>query len=233
MDLFEAIRTRRSVRLYQPTSVPESVIQQALDAALLAPNTSNIQPWEFYWVKNQEKKEALVKACLNQLAARHAAELIVVVTRVDTWKRNSEMISQILDRTANVPMTAKNYYKKLLPLVYTVGPLNIFGILKYFVQKIGSYFTVIPDVLCSRSDLFKVFAKTTALACENFMLAIVAQGYGCCPMEGYDSRRIKKILKLNRFSEVVMVIAVGKTDSKGIYGTQIRLNRELFIHVVD
>ena len=64
------------------------------------------------------------------------------------------------------------------------------------------------------------------------MLAIVAQGYGCCSMEGYSSRRIKKILNLNANAEIVMVIAIGAPDPKGVHGRQIRLDKELFFHVI-
>jgi nitroreductase len=56
--------------------------------ALLAPNSSNLQPWTFYVVQNPTKKKQLVKACLNQLAAKTASELIVCVARTD---RNDEM----------------------------------------------------------------------------------------------------------------------------------------------
>ena len=34
--------------------------------------------------------------------------------------------------------------------------------------------------------------KTTALACQNFMLSMRAYGYDTCPMEGLDSTRVKK-----------------------------------------
>ena len=42
------------------------------------------------------------------------------------------------------------------------------------------------------------------------MMALVAQGYDSCPMEGFDQNRVKKILKLNSKSHIVMVLGVGK-----------------------
>jgi len=232
LDFFETIRQRRSVRIFKPLSVPEKVIEKAIDAALLAPNTSNIQPWEFYWVRSEEKKTALIEACLSQLAAKNAAELIVAVARIDHWQRNCQLMINELDIYPEIPKSAKNYYSKLLPLVYHIGPLGIFGLIKSVLQKISSLFSVAPDVIGSRSELFKIFTKSTALACENLMLAIVAQGYATCPMEGFNSQRIKKILDLNKNSEIVMVIAIGAADPKGIYSQQIRLDRKLFFHVV-
>jgi nitroreductase len=61
------------------------------------------------------------------------------------------------------------------------------------------------------------------------MLAITAQGYSTCPMEGFDERRVKKILRLGGSSTIVMVISVGKEDPAGIYGARIRLDPSLFL----
>ncbi|WP_409365152.1 nitroreductase family protein [Escherichia coli] len=42
-----------------------------------------MQPWTFYVVQNPSKKKRLVKACMSQLAAKTASELIVCVARTD------------------------------------------------------------------------------------------------------------------------------------------------------
>ncbi len=61
---------RRSVRSYDSTPVPESVMRECLELALLAPNSSNLQAWEFYWVRSEEKKRRLAEYCMAQGAAR-------------------------------------------------------------------------------------------------------------------------------------------------------------------
>ena len=62
MDFFEALEKRRSVRKYLTERVPSEVIEKAISAALLAPNSSNLQPWEIYRVTSPEKRAALVTA---------------------------------------------------------------------------------------------------------------------------------------------------------------------------
>jgi nitroreductase len=74
--------------------------------------------------------------------------------------------------------------------------------------------------------------KSAALAAENFMLAVVAQGYACCPMEGYDEVRVKKLLGLGRGSHVVMAIGLGAPAADGLYGPQIRFDKKLFVFEV-
>ena len=47
MDAMEAILTRRSIRKYKTTPIPESMILELLDAAMNAPSSGNAQPWHF------------------------------------------------------------------------------------------------------------------------------------------------------------------------------------------
>jgi nitroreductase len=232
MEFSEVIKKRRSVRKYTDKKVPEAVIRKALNDALLAPNSSNLQPWEFYWVRTPEFKTQLVEACLGQLAAKTSGELIVAVSRMDTWDRNRKLIIKKLDqdkaRKSNV-----DYYKKLIPVIFTLGPLNVFGMLKAILISLLGLFKVVPRSGFSKASLFEVVTKTTALACENFMLSIVDQGFSCCPMEGFDECRVKKLLKLPYGnSHVVMVISVGEASGDGIWGEQMRLPEKLFLFEV-
>ena len=55
----ELVANRRSCRLYTDEKIPEEIMNKCLDLALLAPNSSNMQPWEFYWVRSKEKREKL------------------------------------------------------------------------------------------------------------------------------------------------------------------------------
>ena len=233
MEFFETIQTRRSVRRYTKTPVPDEVIQKALDAALLAPNSSNMQPWEFYWVRTPEKKAKLVEACLSQGAARTAPHLVVAVARMDTWRRNRKLM---LEHIKNDPTASKQvvaYYEKLIPMVYSSGPFNILGHIKTVFAFFTGLFRPIPRGPATREDNFDVVVKTTALACENFMLACTAQGYGTCAMEGFDEWRVRNLLGLSHcHARVVMVISVGETDPKGVFGERVRFDRDLFIHEV-
>ena len=78
----------------------------------------------------------------------------------------------------------------------------------------------------SRRDIAEISIKSSALAAENFMLAISAKGFDTCPMEGIDEHRIKKILKLKRSARVTMVISVGQRDPKGLWGERVRVPRD-------
>jgi nitroreductase len=48
MDALEAIKTRRSIGLIKPDSVPQALIEQILDAGTYAPNHFRTEPWRFF-----------------------------------------------------------------------------------------------------------------------------------------------------------------------------------------
>ena len=54
MEALEAILTRRSVRQYQTTPVPEELVQTLLAAAMSAPSARNSQPWRFVVIDDRE-----------------------------------------------------------------------------------------------------------------------------------------------------------------------------------
>ena len=52
-EFIKVVESRRSVRVYNDEKIPEKDIQKCLDLALLAANSSNLQAWQFYWVKSK------------------------------------------------------------------------------------------------------------------------------------------------------------------------------------
>ncbi len=232
MEFYEVINKRRSVRKYTNQKVEAEKINRALDAAILAPNSSNMQTWEFYWVRSPNKKKQVVEACLSQPAAATAQELIVCVSRIDTWNRNRKLVIQQLKSLPDVSPSVFAYYEKLMPIVYYQDFFGLVGPLKKFIMSVTGLFRPSPREPAFRSDLFETVSKSAALGCENLMLALTAEGLGSCPMEGLDSARVKRCLGLGRNAHVVMVVSAGYTDLEGIYGERMRLDRSLFVKEV-
>jgi len=59
MDLFEAMRGRRSCRDFLPAPVSDEVIDKILEAATWAPSPLNTQPWEFFVITNRQIREKI------------------------------------------------------------------------------------------------------------------------------------------------------------------------------
>ena len=223
------VRIRRSVRRYKKTDINDDDVKDSILHASLAPNSSNLQLWEFYHVTSEKLMNKISEACFNQPAARTANQFVVIVTRKDLWnKRRIFNINTIKNKTLNASdKSLKNrdlalkYYKYLIPTIYK----EFFGLLGYIryinAMIIGLFRPIYRQV--TNSDMRVVAHKSSALAAQNFMLSMTSKGYDTCPMEGFDSLRVKRILSLPYSSEINMVISCGIRDDDGVYGKQIRV----------
>jgi nitroreductase len=229
MDFFEAVSRRRSIRKFDSTPVPPLVLEKAFEAALLAPNSSNAQTWDFFWVRTKERKEQLIRACLSQSAARTAQELVVVTANYRNWRRSNPALIEWVERE-KAPKVVHFYYKRLLPFLYRPGPFNVFALIKWVGFFIVGLFRPMQRGPASARALNEVAIKSAALGAENFVLACAAQGFDTCMMEGFDEFRIKRLLGLGLFDRVVMVIAIGKGTQRGTWGAQFRLPKEKIVH---
>ena len=81
MNVYEAIRTRSSIRGYLPTPVPDDALFRVLDAARLAPSSSNRQEWRFVVVRDEDRRRHLAAAANHQM---FIAEAPVVIAAVGT-----------------------------------------------------------------------------------------------------------------------------------------------------
>ncbi len=231
MEFFEAVAARRSIRKYKSDPIPEGVMRRALDAAILAPNSSNLQTWNFYWVRSEDAKAELVRACLSQSAARTAAELVVVTADPALWRRsNPEMVK--FTQSIGAPKLVQMYYSKLIPLTYRWGFLNSMVPYKWLISALTGLIRPMTRGPHSRRDLQEVAIKSSALACENFVLAMAAQGFATCMMEGFDERRVAKLLGLPASARVVMVISAGVEGEKGTWGPRFRLPADRVVHEI-
>ena len=226
---YDVVESRRSVRIYAREPVPEEVVRRAMDAALKAPNSSNLQAWEIHWVRAAEKKAKLAEYCLGQPAATTAQELFVFVARPDLWKRNNNRMIAHLRSTPGTPEKAFQYFEKITKLVYNQGPFGMFRPFKWIwftVRGLGQP-TPREPIHLGHMDVWA--HKTTALACQTFMLAARAEGFDSCPMEGLDSKRVKRLLGLPRRAGITMAISMGKRAEGGVYGPRFRFPSEDFI----
>ena len=83
MDVFDAVKARRTVRKYLPKELSEKHLLRLLEAARLAPSGMNLQPWELVVVTLAEGKRALVPACNGQ---QFVGECSVVIAGLDDPK---------------------------------------------------------------------------------------------------------------------------------------------------
>lgn len=233
----EIVNERRSVRLYDTEhNYDESIVERSLQRAILSPNSSNMQLWEFYRVLNKGKKAKLAEYCLDQFPAKTASELVVFVARPDKYKQSIKFNLDVVNDPTNFEKDSRKekrraYYGKLMPIFYTPDFLFILsGLKKAFVNIKGIKTPTVREVGAVNKKV--TIHKSIGLAAQTFMLSIKAEGYDTCPLEGYDSKRIKKLLNLPKNAEINMVVAVGKGADNGIWYPRKRYDYNEVVKVI-
>src|SRR3989338_2218968 len=87
MEVFECIRTRRSIRKYKDKQVPWDNIVEILQAGKYAPFAGNIFNVKFIVVKNEDKRRAIAEASVQQYWMQDAPVHIVVVGEPEKAER--------------------------------------------------------------------------------------------------------------------------------------------------
>jgi nitroreductase len=226
----EAINYRRSVRVYKSDPIDEQKVAACIRLATMAANSSNMQLWEFYHIVSPEILKKLSTASFDQVAAKTAQQMVVVVARKDLWRKRaqsnidflkSQMGNKSEEEYTKREKFAMNYYKKIVPSIY-FDFLGIFGMIKFLTfQMIGFFRPIYRQA--RQSDIRIVAHKSAGLAAQNFMISMSAINYDTCPMEGFDSLLVKKALNLPSSCEINMIIACGIRDEQGVFNERFRI----------
>ena len=177
----EAIEYRRSVRKYKQNCIDEEKVKKCIENATLAPNSSNMQLWEFIHVTDKNTLKKIAHSCFNQNAATTSENMVVFVARRDKWrsraKQNLNFLEDLFEKQSKqgIDVTkrrnlSRRYYKKIMPTIYS----DFFGIVgvykKILSMVIGLFRPIYREVLYS--DLKVITHKSVALAAQNFMLSM-------------------------------------------------------------
>lgn len=218
------IESRRAVRRFSAESIPDEVIRDCLEMAVLAPNSCNLQPWSFQVVRDPALLAKLHPVCMSQNAAK-APLIIAVLARPDTWKQACKNVVTYWPEP-EVPARIRSFYAKTAPFQYNQGPLGLLGLFKRQLVRVLALRKPLMRTPNSKAQMRLWAVKSTALAAENLMLAFQSHGYATCPMEGFDEPRLRKVLDIPREALPIMLLAVGRQGEKGIYNPRLRFPLE-------
>ena len=189
LNVFEAIRKRRSIRRFKAAPLSEKQIEQLMEAARLAPSGCNVQPWRFIIVKNKQLKKKLCQACYNQKFVEAAPAVIVCCGDLLSWKaardRNQDLLNNgniNLDRKCETALTDR--------------------INKAVAAKTHER---IPSTLLN-----------VAIAVEHIVLEAVELGLGSCWVRLFNETRIRQLLNLPEQICVVAILPIGVPDEDPI-----------------
>ncbi|WP_287584815.1 nitroreductase family protein [Candidatus Borrarchaeum sp.] len=98
MDVYEAIRKRKSVRRYKDKEVEQEKLTRILEAARLAPSASNKQEWRFVVVQDKEKRRKLsAEAARGQKFVEEAPVVIACCAETDNHEMTCGQLCYPID----------------------------------------------------------------------------------------------------------------------------------------
>jgi len=183
LDLFEAIKERRSINFFDTErDVPEELLKDLLNTANLAPSSFNLQPWKVIAVRDRERKKALRKCAMNQPKVEEAPVVLIMVADPQALEENVEFMLTSWENLGYIKTGQRDTMRNMIDHLY--GP---------------------KDSLTRK--LFAV--KNTALFAMNLMLAAKGFGLDTHPMDGLDESCVKREFNIREDCVIPMLVAVG------------------------
>ncbi len=110
MDLYEAIKIRRSVRKYKKDPIPPDKLYRIWEAARWAPSACNLQPWNFLVIGSSEKRK-LLRGIIQDWALEAPLLVVALGNPQLAWQRDGESVHQI-----DVAIAVEHLIRHLLDL---------------------------------------------------------------------------------------------------------------------
>jgi nitroreductase len=221
MELFEAVKTRKSIRAFKSDPVPRALLTKVLEAARWSPSWGNTQPWELVVVAGQKVKQLtgeLVAAYEKKIPP--APDLPMPSTFPDAYKTRYTACATGLFGSMGVARD-----DKAARLAHMVNMVQGFGapviIYVIFHSDLGEPYT-----------MFDLGAITHAIC-----LAAHGQGLGTCieAQVALYPDLVRRLVNLPATHKIVVGIALGYPDpaaSANVFRTD-REPLEKFVRWVD
>jgi nitroreductase len=192
--LNDIIRDRHSVRKYDSTfKIAREEIEEILAEATQAPSSSNLQPWRFIVIDNQETKKELREIAFNQEPVETSSAVIAVLG-------DKEMHKNI---------------EKVYRSNFEAGYMDEAN-MNRLIESANSTYPHAPE------EIRKNIASFDAgLVSMQLMLLAKAKGYDTVTMGGFDKQKfIDKFQVSDRYMPIVL-IALGKAAAPAFKTTRI------------
>jgi nitroreductase len=188
MHYLEQLNWRYATKRYNGEPVPETKLQNILEAIKLAPSSLGLQPFEVLVIEDPELKEKLAPAAYNQPAITESGALLVFTA----WKNiTNDQVEAYIDQMARirqVPVESLDGFKNMI-LSNTEGK--------------------------SATDLFQWNARQAYIALGYATAAAALEKIDSTPMEGFNPEKVNEILGLDqKRTSAVLLLALGFRDEE-------------------
>lgn len=193
-SLSSVIRERRSVRKYDPSfKISQEEILDILKEAALAPSSSNLQPWKFLVIQDEETKKELRMIANNQEQVETSSAVIAVLGDREMY-RNGEKVYRSSYEAGYMDETTMSRMIENTNKLYPSAPVAI-------RENIASF--------------------DAGLISMQLMLIAKARGYDTVPMGGFNKQQFIEKFNIDERYMPVLLLALGKAAQTGHPTTRI------------
>ncbi|MBT2637656.1 nitroreductase family protein [Bacillus sp. ISL-39] len=193
-SLSSVIRERRSVRKYDPDfKISREEILDILKEAALAPSSSNLQPWKFIVIQDEETKKELRAIANNQEQVETSSAVIAVLADREMY-HNGEKVYRSSFEAGYMDDTTMNRMIENTNKLYPAAPVGM-------RENIASF--------------------DAGLITMQIMLIAKARGYDTVPMGGFNKQQFIEKFNIDERYMPVLLLPIGKAAVPGHPTTRI------------
>ncbi len=181
--LYDLMTARKSVRVYDPNfQITKEEIEDMLKQATTAPSSSNLQPWSFLVIQDQDVKKELRAIAFNQAQVESSSAVIAILGNSDMYKKVDQIYTQ------NVAEGHMDESTKELMIANTNATY--------------------PKA--SKDTRMNIAAFDAGLVSMQLMLIAKEKGYDTVTMGGFDKEKFADRFELPENIFPIVLIALGK-----------------------
>lgn len=209
MDVIQAVRNRRSMKLFEPEGLllDRETLEDLIFESCRAPSEYNLQPWRFLVVRDRERKQALYDAANKQDKIRNASALIVVCGDTRGWERADKAAEELIesgycDGLPSVPADGRALTRGSSDQASVPGNDEKMDA-RALAERIRN--TYVRD----ERARFALAVRNAALVAQNIMLLATERGIASCPISGFNEQSLRRSFEIPDRYIPVMIVALG------------------------
>lgn len=189
MSLLDALKWRYAVKKMNGQPVEQEKVDQIIQAALLAPTSSGLQPFKVIVVTNQELKEKIAPIAYGQAQVIDSSHLLVFAAQENYTEEGIDAVFNRMNTERGLPLDATDAYK-----------------------------TQLKGMILSRSaeENFNHAARQAYIAFGIAIAEAALLKVDSTPMEGFNGPAVDELLGLNEKGlKSVTLLPLGNRDEAG------------------
>jgi nitroreductase len=182
-DLDQAIRERRSTRMFLPRPVPRDLVNEALALAQWAPSNSNIQPWRLVLVSGAARDR--LKDALFKVADRDKPDIPPLPKTFEHYRKDAlfKVVDHDKPDIPPLPKAFEHYRYELGAEVYGSMGITIADTARHeaaVMRNFDFFGAPLVGIVSMHRELGPADAVSVGMYLQTLILALTARGLGTC-----------------------------------------------------